>query len=655
MHRYLSRIIATALAAAGLCSATTAAESLDEQRAAFRGAYARAELGDRDALLESRELLASYVLWPDLEAAFLRAQLATADHALVRHFLEQHETLKPARELRYRFALHLGKARQFDEFRPLYDAHYRDLGVARLDCLDMQADIAAGRLDGLIERARGLWLVGHSQVGECDPVFAHLRKTRELDAKLYRERFDLAVAARSLSLARYLARSLPPKYRDQAARWTAAYGVPQRFIAGRDRSEDTDLYRRQLIAAIEMLAYDDPLAANEAWVDLAGDYRFDDAQRAQVERHLALWMARNHLDTADAALANLPDAAVDGEVLRWRVRRALVRGDWPLVLDRIERLPPAEQQTEQWRYWSAIALQHTGESAAAATLLERLAAERSYYGFLAADALGIDYAWSHQSLGADESGIARLAARPELIRARELFLVDLDGRGRSEWDAAVNRLAPDEQLQAAILAHRWGWHSRAIATAAGLARYDDLQIRYPLPYSEAFEQYAAAAGIRPSWAFGIARSESLFMRDVRSGAGALGVMQLMPGTARLTASELREPYRGRATLIDPTRNIRLGTWYLGKMYQRFDNNRVLATAAYNAGPLRVERWLPPSGDIDARIWVEIIPYQETRDYVRRVLAADTIFHWRMEGEMRRLSSELPDVTAPPAVADLAQR
>lgn len=314
--------------------------------------------------------------------------------------------------------------------------------------------------------------------------------------------------------------------------------------------------------------------------------------------------------------------------------------NWTNLLADIAAMPDAERGTEEWRYWQAIALQRSGRRDEATELLTRLAGERSYYGFLAADELGVPYALDDHQLDADEAIIASLAARPELIRARELFFVGLDGRGRSEWDAVVSHLHPEQKVQAAKLADRWGWHSRAIAAAASVGEFDDLALRYPLPYQQIFRQQAENASIATTWAYGIARSESLFMRDVRSSAGAIGLMQLMPATGRNVAKQLRMPFSGIDTLTDPQENIRLGTTYLGQMAQRYGGNQVLATAAYNAGPHRVDRWLPESGDVDARIWIENIPFNETRKYVRRVLAAEAIFHWRMTGQMRRLSDAL---------------
>ncbi|MDA0705244.1 MAG: lytic transglycosylase domain-containing protein [Proteobacteria bacterium] len=207
-------------------------------------------------------------------------------------------------------------------------------------------------------------------------------------------------------------------------------------------------------------------------------------------------------------------------------------------------------------------------------------------------------------------------------------------------------------MQAAKLAHRWGWHSRAISTVTNVGSQDNLLLRYPLPYTQSFEQFAATARIPSPWAYGVARSESLFMPDIQSSAGAIGLMQLMPATGQQVAREIRLPYAGLSTLTDPASNIRLGTAYLGQMAERYGGNRVLATAAYNAGPGRVDRWLPDSGAQDARIWIENIPYNETRNYVRRVLAAETIFHWRLTGEMRRLSTELPQIESASFLAAL---
>ena len=626
--------------------ASTVDESkLAEQRSLFVAVYPDAERGNWTPADNGRELLADYVLWPDLRAAYLKARISTADHREIEAFLDQYGMLKPARELRYRFALHLIEQNRLGEFLGIYERFYQGLDIARLDCVALSAEIEAGRDDRIVSRALELWMTGQSQVDECDPVFDLLRSRGQLGAEHYAARFDLAIESKEFGLARYLSKQLEPGYREIAERWLEARDDPRGFIDASAALADTPLAREQLAYAVMRIAYADPPGAHDKWQSIERRYGFEPATTAEVERHIALWSARNHRPEAGQLLAALPSAAASIETARWQVRSALLQHDWAAVIHNVDSLPDDEAQKAEWQYWKAVALGENGDEASARPIFASLAADRGYHGFLAADAIGEPYAVGGEPLASDPALSTEVEQDPAIIRARELFFVGLEGRGRSEWDAAVALMTGEQQLQAALLAHRWGWHSRAIATVATAGRFDDLEIRYPLPWRQDFSAAAESAGIADSWAYGIARSESLFMRDIRSSAGAVGVMQLMPATGRQTAREIRMPYAGLATLTDSTSNIRLGTWYLGRMFSRFEQNRVLATAAYNAGPHRVDAWMPDSGSLDARIWIANIPYNETRSYVRRVLADEAIFHWRLTRQLRRLSSELPEITA----------
>jgi len=656
----LSTALAVLLSALALLAPAVSADPttqtlLSEQRRLFREVYPQAELGDWRPAERHDTLLQQYVLWPDLRVAWLSTRLRNKDFSEIDDFLDQYGTLKPARELRYRYALSLGHDGRLEQYFSLYQQFFQGMDIASLDCLALQAEIEAGREKRIVNRGIEKWLVGSNQVDECDPVFDHLRARGILGDDQYRRRFELAVGARQFPLARYLARSLPATYQDSARQWTASVSGPGEFLETHDPLSDSAVYREQLLYAAERVAYRDPVNAARLWRDISSQYSFSAAQRTSIRRHIALWAARNHLAGASSMLRALPQEAVNDEVHRWRVRTSLHRRDWKGVVSAIAEMPVNEQQDDAWRYWLAYASEHTGNQALADTIYAELSVERSYYGFLAADQAGREYNFSHKRLVADEATIDRLGQRESMIRARELFLVGLDGRGRSEWDRSLEFLSREQVLQASILAHRWGWHSRAIATVATAGEFDDLELRYPLPYRRAFEKYASGSNILHSWVLGVARSESLFMRDIRSSAGAVGLMQLMPETGRRTAKEFRLPYAGQVTLTDPESNIQLGTAYLRKLLDIFDNNRVLATAAYNAGPLNVERWLPSNGDIDASIWIENIPFNETRKYVRRVMATDTIFHWRLTGKTRRLLPELTTVSAPTAEERLASR
>jgi soluble lytic murein transglycosylase len=468
----------------------------------------------------------------------------------------------------------------------------------------------------------------------------------------YLKRFNLAIEEKEFSLAKWLARSVNQEQVAIAEQWGSAQTDPEKFVRRHMNWKSDAVTRRQLVYAIERITYRNPDLANELWQQLNRLHGFSAEQELLSARHIALWTARDRLPDAYLRLLQLPFAAQNDEVSRWRARTSLRQQNWQNLLTDIAQMSDSERKSEEWLYWYNVALRRESPTVESTTALTELAAERSYYGFLAADEMDLRYELHDVSFATDEAMIDELANRPDLVRARELFMVGLDGRGRSEWDTVIAYLTPEQKMQAAKLASRWNWHSRAISTIASVGRYDDLSLRYPLPYHNSFEEHAASASIPSKWAYGVARSESLFMRDVRSSAGAIGLMQLMPATGKEVAETIRLPYSGIDTLTDPQDNIRLGTTYLGQMAERYGGNRVLATAAYNAGPHRVDRWLPSSGRQDARVWIENIPYNETRKYVRRVMAAETIFHWRMTGEIRRLSDELSQVESASILAAL---
>ena len=657
----LSRRIVTALVAllATFLTTTALASTIDEQRQLFRDIFPAVELGDWGAFeklaADERQMLQRYVLWPDLRATYFRAKIRELPLAEIDTFLRQHDTLRPARELRYRLALQLAQSGELEAYQRIYERYYQGQEVAKLDCLSLQAELEAGRYSRVTGRAIDLWLVGKSQAEECDPVFAYLEEQKLLGPLEYRARYDLAIEAREFTLARWLAKQIDQQHVDEAALWLQAQANPERFLDTHSQREDSKTAHQQLVYAAERLTYRDPDRAQLVWQQVSTAHRFSEEQQLRTIRHIALWTARDKLPAAYERLAKLPAAAQNDEVSRWRARTSLKNGNWNRLLLDITGMSNPERGSEEWRYWRAVALERSGQVLAANAAFRELSQERSYYGFLAADELGKKYALDHAGLAADEAAIAAIATRADIVRARELFMVGQDSRGRSEWDAALRNLPAEEKRQAAILADRWGWHSRAISAAASLSEFDDLSLRYPLAYQPMFEKSAARASISTTWAYGIARSESLFMRDVRSRAGAVGLMQLMPATGREVARQMQLPYSGLATLTNAESNIRLGTSYLGQMAARYNGNRVLATAAYNAGPHRVDRWLPESGAVDARAWIENIPFNETRKYVKRVLSAQAIFHWRMTGQLRRLSDELLHVEAPPESQRLAAR
>ncbi len=631
----------------------TSAVTIDEQRAEFRTAYEAAEHGKWSPDAATESALKEYVLWPDLRGKFLEKNLRLARKQEIDQFLAQHDGSGPARALRYRWAKYLHRKRQWDEFLTIYQQHYSTLGNTTLDCMAVDAQVAANAtVNGAL--ALDLWRVGDSQPEQCDPVFSWLSDSGILDTQQIRKRFQLALENRNISMATWLARRLGSADQQLVARWKALRDQPLKTLKRYQRASAGPRLREEIAYGMSRYARKDTEAASDLWQPLQKDFRFGPEAANQVAEEIALVAAWRHEPYAGKLIDRVDSRYRSDELVEWQIRTALRVQDWRGVLAGIALLSEDLGGSERWRYWHARALAKTGNPNKAEAILRQLATERSYHGFLAADQLGQDYAFEHVALMEQPETLEKLRQAPALIRARELYLTGLTGRARSEWDGYTKTLSKEDKAQAALLASNWQWHSRAIATAASGGHYDDLHLRYPLPWQASFAKSADRNEIATEWALGIARSESSFMHDVRSGAGAVGLMQLMPATGKATARAAKIPYRGRASLTDPKTNIQLGTRYLGDMYRRFGNSQVLATAAYNAGPHRVDAWLDDVDEMPAEIWIETIPFDETRKYVQRVLSANAVFHWRLTNRTQRITGALKPVTAKPRQVALAQ-
>ena len=637
------------------CVSESAASSndevrLQEQRAAFRKAFAHAERGEEHLVAEHLDILADYVLLPDLEASLIRASLRKASDYRVETFIATHKQLRIADEIR---ALWLNELARRDRWKKYLEL-YVDNGNTKRKCHAFTARIATGRTRGIADEILPMWMVGKSQPDACNPAFRYLAEAGYLTESRKRKRLVMAIEAREFSLARFLAGDLDWQDREWVTRWQRMRSNPTAELAKPARFKNNSAERDLILYGFNRLARQDPLYTADAWLDYRTRFDFAPPERNEISRRLALWAARKHLPEAAGLLAAVPASARNLEVRQWQVRTALLNQDWPAIFAYINEMPGAEREREVWRYWRARAMQEQGQHDAASAIFRSLARERDYYGFLAADQIGAPYAFEHRPIQPDQALLEELAGREDLRRARELYIAGLHGRARSEWNAAVAGMQPSAVAQAAILAHRWDWPSRAIATASTGDMLNDLEIRFPTPYRELFAEQTDAANISFSWAYGISRSESLFMPDVSSGAGALGLMQLMPATGRQVARRARVPYRNKFSLLDPETNVTLGTRYLARMYERFGGNQVLATAAYNAGPHRVDRWLPENGEVIADIWVDTIPFTETRRYVRRVLSSQVIFTWRLTGSEQRLAELMPPVITAEQLARLTK-
>ncbi|NND64514.1 MAG: transglycosylase SLT domain-containing protein [Gammaproteobacteria bacterium] len=616
-----------------------------EHRILFKQVYPQVKKGSWSSYQEKLDKLRAYPLWPEIRAAYLSYQLKqkTTDENDIREFINTYDTLTPARQLRYHWAISHFNQQDWQGYLDLYQQHYADSNDATLDCMARRAELALGQTDNLWDKTEPLWLVTKSQDKACDPLFAKLKQRGWLTTSQIRQRFELAIDERQLGLASFLARDLGKAENTLIKRWQDMQQEPASSLANVKDFKNNAIDRDLVTYGIERLMRSNFDDAQTRWRYYQQRLDFTEAERGAVERRFLLTAARRHKPNAVAIIKDSPLIGEDLEVTEWTIRAALRGSDWPTALAVIDRLPIEQRNETRWRYWQARGLEASGEVETARAIYQDISKERDFHSFLAADRLGEPHHYNHRPIAVDPARLSMLNQDQNLQRARELYFVDLPADARREWTVALDRLSTDDQLQSARLAHDWGWHSRAIRSLARAEYFDDLDLRYPTPKIETYQQFAQESDIPLSWAYGISRSESLFMPDIRSHAGAIGLMQLMPRTAQETAKEIDLRYQGSHQLISPQVNIQLGSSYLGQMYRRFNNNPVLATAAYNAGPHRVNAWLPDDEHLPADIWVETIPFNETRKYVQRVLSAQVIYHWRLTDKPSRLVAMMPPV------------
>jgi len=306
----------------------------------------------------------------------------------------------------------------------------------------------------------------------------------------------------------------------------------------------------------------------------------------------------------------------------------------------IEQMPTSLFTQPRWRYWRARAVAATIGEEAAVQLLREIAGLRDYYGYLAADRLHLGYELNAQPSPNDVAAQSALAAEPGLIRAHELFDCDMADEATAEWTAAVGGSDAALKVQAALLAARWGWYAQAITTLAQSGEFDDVKLRYPRPYLDTVSEASRRTQVPPDWILAVMRQESLFRKDAVSRADARGVMQLLPGTAAAVARRWNLAAPAREGLFNPAAAIPLGAAHLRELLDRYGGQLALSLAAYNAGPAAVARWLPQA-PMDADVWIENIPYNETRGYVQHILEHIVAFAWVRDAEPQRLEALLP--------------
>lgn len=612
---------------------------LSDEQQTFQSALKALNSGKKNKFYKLRKSLKEYPLYPYLEFSYLKKNMASAGDRKIRKFITQNQDNPLANRMHKSWLFYLGKNNYWARYLKAWSDEFE--GNTTLLCHYVAA--SQSKNEDVTDQALGLWRSGASRPDACDPVFKQLEQSGELTSDLVWERFQLAMEKRNRGLGSYLIKKLPKDQRGWYEWWVQLDKKPADALQQLIREKDNSRLRDVLVYGIYRYARKDTVAAMTMWkVRIKSRFAFSHEQIDEVERKISLLSGWRHEEQAADFLTSLQDKAVDQEVKEWRVRSALRQQDWDNVLKQINRLDEADQKKAQWQYWRARALEITGNEAEALSIYKIVSAETSYYGFLSSIKRGVPLQINNVSVVSEEElkDVEDLANKPAFLRARLLRELNMKTDASREWGLAIQSLDKDGKRIAAKLADQQGWHFRAIATVAKAGHFSDLDLRFPILYEDLVRKESRRNKIQPGWVYGVIRRESAWREDVVSPAGAIGLMQLMPRTARQMAKKTGMRRPSKHQIKDVTKNVRLGTAYLREVLNQYGEDEVLATASYNAGPHRVKQWLPKNKSMPADIWIDTITFDETRNYVKAVFAYSTIMEWRLGDKRRPLSNRL---------------
>jgi soluble lytic murein transglycosylase len=623
-------LAAACLLASSAHTAAAQTQAEDAVREQFRAAYAAAVAGvEADA---DGEALRAYLLYPYLRAARLGRLLARAegtwgeaDNAAAA-FLASNEG-PIAIDVRRAWLVSLARRASWEPFLREYKV---DAATPALACEQLNARIAREETKGLAAEVRSRWLVGYRLPSECESAFQWLRAQGGLTDELVSQRVELLLNNGQAPFARTVAAHLPPEAAASLLERAQFIESPTRMLDAFVEDKSRAVSPAVVLEAWSRLARNAPDQALSRYDALFDRMPVrDDAH--ELAQPLAKGLAWSRKPEALEYFARAPSGTLDAIGREWRARAAMWAGDWKEVNAAIAAMPADQQSDWPWLYWAGRAAEQQGEKDDARALYTAALSGDNYYSAMAAAHLDERVVPRLEPIPLDAAQVESIASIGAFRRVRELTLVGLRELATNEWRYGYAQLTEQQRLQAIHVAARWEIHDAAVTAASSNGRFNDYKLLYPRPFADEIAAAVKLTDIEPYLLYGVLRQESLFRADAASSAGAYGVAQLTPATARETARRWSLPTPDRAALFEPKVNITLGAARVAELLEQFDSDVPVALGAYNAGEAAAARWLPPRA-IDSDVWVENIPYNETRAYVRRVLWHGLVYRWLETGQ-----------------------
>jgi soluble lytic murein transglycosylase len=614
-----------------------------QQAEAFRKAYPAARAGKPVTPAEAA-ILKDTPLWPYLEFGVLTQDVRRHEAARVAAWIRAHSPSLSADRLRRLYYAEFFRRGDAANFLEIWQADgARDEDQCRR--LALTVDLPGTEAADWAREATALFERLAAEPSDCRPLTALMRERGLLTRERVQARIDRALGARAWGTASLFERDLPAAQQELLRRRLALVHTPAKTwtqVASWPVNAGT---RAVLTEALTRSAAREPALAARHYGEVRERFRFAAAQHHAIVRELVRGFLINNDEQALRWLAELPVDAQDQNLREWQVRFWLRRNDLDAARAAAIAMSPVDTLEPRWRYVRARLLEIGGDTASASALYAPLAREANWWGFLAADRIDAAYALCPLPDITDAVVLKAAAEHPAVQRAEALWAAGFETEARLEWNWAVARADAVERRALGTLAAEAG---RAELAILSLNRPEDMrmyQVRFPMVHTAEIGEFTRRFGVDRAWMLGLIRAESAWNPRARSSAKAMGLMQLIEGTARIEAKALGVPFQV-GKLYEPLYNLELGSYHLSRLYARHDGQKLAATAAYNAGSGAVKRWVGPLLDAHPDLWVEAIPYRETREYVPRVMAFSVIYDWRLDGEVRRLSSRIKGMPKP---------
>ena len=567
---------------------------------------------------------------------------AQPPHEEIADYIARHENSVAGHRLREYWLKRLSEDNDGHGFLRVFAEHENP--SAELRCLAWRARHQIGD-PTVFEDVSSQWTTLVDSHEACEPLFQAGAAAGRISEDLLWWRFQRQIDSRSPERAKITAGWLSAAQRPRSGDIDQVTGSPAQYLDRLPPNSAVPRPGRELaLAALTRLARQDALAAHVRLIRI--NDRLSHEERAYAHTVLGHHGALSRLPQADDWYRAAGDAAMTPAQRAWRVRAALRNENWRQVAHAIEALDDDERQLPEWQYWYARARAEAGHADEARAIFVRLAGQTDFYGLLAAERLGNLFLPPPADSPVRAEDRARVLADPGVAAALAFYRIGLNVEAVREWFRAVRGRDQAFLLAAAQLALEHDLYDRAINTAELADPNANFRIRFIAPYRDRIEPQVREQGLDLAWVYGIMRQESRFIVPARSSAGAQGLMQVMPATGKWVAERIGLRGYQQRMLNDPDTNVLLGTSYMRIILGELDNHPVLASAGYNAGPGRARRWRDQR-PIEAAIYIETIPFDETRDYVKKVLANAVVYAALFENRPQSLKQWLSPISPAP--------